>query len=147
MSKIKTTGYGWANAYHENNLDDLPLGYIKKVEAFFREMKMTLAEPFEKRRLDKKYKEKQMTINISEIKDVLPLGEQPEGNLDALGKLEEARKGLFKNLDILQANIKKLKDENKKLTEALGLTTLALGKLATEEPLLLTKDMEIKNEC
>ena len=145
MSKLKLTGYGWANAYHENDLDDLPLGYIKKVEAFFREMKMTLAEPFEKRRLDKKYKEKQMTINISEIKDVLPLGEQPEGNLDALGKLEEARKGLFKNLNILQANIKKLKDENKKLTEALGLTTLALGKLATEEPLLLTKDMEIKN--
>jgi len=28
------------------------LGYIKKVEAFFREMKMTLAEPFESRRLD-----------------------------------------------------------------------------------------------
>ena len=56
MSKLKLTGYGWANAYHENNLDVLPLGYIKKVEAFFREMKMTLAEPFENRRLDKKYK-------------------------------------------------------------------------------------------
>ena len=52
MSKIKTTGYGWAKAYHENNLKDLPLGYIKKVEAFFREMKMTLSEPYESRRLD-----------------------------------------------------------------------------------------------
>ena len=86
-----------------------------------------------------------MTINISEIKDVLPLGEQPEGNLNALGKLEEARKGLFKNLDKLQANIEKLKVENEKLKEALGLTTLALSKLATEEPLLLTEDREIKN--
>ena len=86
-----------------------------------------------------------MTISINEIKDVLPLGEQPEGNLNALGKLEEARKGLFKNLDKLQANIKKLKVENEKLKEALGLTTLALSKLATEEPLLLTEDMEIKN--
>ena len=86
-----------------------------------------------------------MTINISEIKDVLPLGEQPEGNLNALEKLEEARKGLFKNLDKLQANIKKLKVENEKLKEALGLTTLALSKLATEEPLLLTEDREIKN--
>ena len=86
-----------------------------------------------------------MTINISEIKDVLPLGEQPEGHLDALGKLEEARKGLFKNLDILQANIKKLKDENEKLREALSSTTLTLSKLAIEEPLLLTEDMEIKD--
>ena len=51
-SKIKTTGYGWGKAYHENDLKDLPLNYIKKVEAFFREMKMTLAEPYENRRLD-----------------------------------------------------------------------------------------------
>ena len=56
MSKLQTTGYGWAKAYHENDLDDLPLGYIKKVEAFLREMNMTLSEPYESRRLDKKYK-------------------------------------------------------------------------------------------
>ena len=70
MSKINTTkktieryiekngknGDGWANAYYKYDLDDLPLGYIKKVEAFLREMKMKLAEPFESRRLDKKYK-------------------------------------------------------------------------------------------
>ena len=53
MSKIKTTGYGWAKAYHENDLKDLPLSYIKKVEAFFREMNMTLSEPYESRRLDR----------------------------------------------------------------------------------------------
>ena len=52
MSKLKTTGYGWAKAYHENNLDDLPLGYIKKVEALLREMKVKIAEPYESRRLD-----------------------------------------------------------------------------------------------
>ena len=52
MKKLTLTGYGWANAYYENDLKDLPLDYIKKVEAFFKEMNMTLAEPFESRRLD-----------------------------------------------------------------------------------------------
>ena len=52
IKKLKTTGYGWAKAYHENDLKDLPLDYIKKVEAFFREMKITLSEPYESRRLD-----------------------------------------------------------------------------------------------
>ena len=33
MSKFKTTGEGWINAYYENKLNDLPLGYIKKVES------------------------------------------------------------------------------------------------------------------
>ena len=37
-----------------------------------------------------------------------PIGEQPEGNLDALGKLDEATKKLFANLDRLGENIKKL---------------------------------------
>ena len=53
---LQLTGCGWGNAYHDNKLDDLPLGYIKKYEAFLREMKMTLPKPFENRRLDKKYK-------------------------------------------------------------------------------------------
>ena len=35
-----------------NDLDDLPLGYIKKVEAFLREMNVKIAEPYESRRLD-----------------------------------------------------------------------------------------------
>ena len=52
---LKLTGYGWGNAYHKNKLDDLPLGYIKKYEAFLRKMKMTLPKPFESKRLDKKY--------------------------------------------------------------------------------------------
>ena len=52
MKKLKLTGYGWGNAYHDNKFDDLPLGYIKQYEAFLREMKMTLAEPYESRRLD-----------------------------------------------------------------------------------------------
>ena len=39
-----------------------------------------------------------------------PIGEQPEGNLDSLGKLDEATKKLFANLDRLGENIKKLKE-------------------------------------
>ena len=52
---------------------------------------------------------------------VLPIGEQPEGNLDSLGKLEEAVKSLMKNLDQLQENLKKLKEENKKLKALVGI--------------------------
>jgi len=37
---MKTTGQGWINAYYENKLDDLPLGYIKKVETLFTEMRI-----------------------------------------------------------------------------------------------------------
>ena len=70
--------------------------------------------------------------------NLLPLGQKPEGELDAIGKLEQARKGLFKNLDKLQANIKKLKEENKRLKDALGITE-------TLEPLILTSDMEVKD--
>ena len=70
--------------------------------------------------------------------NLLPLGQKPEGELDAIGKLEEARKGLFKNLDKLQTNIKKLKEENKRLKDALGITE-------TIEPLVLTSDMEVKD--
>ena len=66
------------------------------------------------------------------------IGEQPEGNLDALGKLDEATKKLFANLDRLGENIKKLKEENKRLREICGITV-------SEEPLILTKDMEVKD--
>jgi len=54
---------------------------------------------------------------------ILPIGEQPEGNLDSLGKLEAATKSLFKNLDLLKENIDKLKTENQKLKDALGIVT------------------------
>ena len=49
-----------------------------------------------------------------------PIGEQPEGDLDALGKLDEAIKKLFANLDRLGENIKQLKEENKRLREICG---------------------------
>ena len=65
-----------------------------------------------------------------------PLGEQPEGNLDALDKLDTAIKSLFKNLDQLQENINKLTAENQRLKDALGIV---------ESPLVLTKDMEVKD--
>ena len=67
-----------------------------------------------------------------------PKGEQPEGNLDSLGKLDEATKKLFAILDRLGENIKKLKQENKRLREICGITV-------SEEPLILTKDMEVKD--
>jgi cell shape-determining protein MreC len=53
--------------------------------------------------------------------NILPIGQQPEGDLDSLGKLEEAVKSLMNNLDQLQENIKKLKEENKKLKDLLGI--------------------------
>ena len=53
---------------------------------------------------------------------VLPLGEQPEGNLDSLNKLEEAMKKLFKTMDTLKENLNKLTEENQRLKDALGIT-------------------------
>ena len=50
--KLKTIGQGWINTYYENNLDDLPLGYIKKVEALFTEIGIKMCEPQESNRLD-----------------------------------------------------------------------------------------------
>jgi len=65
-----------------------------------------------------------------------PLGENPEGNLDALDRLDAAMKSLFKNMDQLQENINKLTAENQRLKDALGIV---------ESPLVLTKDMEVKD--
>ncbi len=50
-----------------------------------------------------------------------PLGEHPEGNLDALDKLEKAKDKLFQSIDDLQENIRKLTEENKRLKDALGI--------------------------
>ena len=72
-----------------------------------------------------------------------PLGEQPEGVLNALEKLEEAKDKLFKNIDELQENIKKLTEENKRLKTALGLV-VNYDNVDVIEPLVLTKDMEVK---
>jgi len=64
-----------------------------------------------------------VTLPPTSSSHVLPIGEQPEGNLDALNKLEDAMKRLFINLDLLKENIKKLKVENQKLKDALGIIT------------------------
>ncbi len=64
-----------------------------------------------------------VTLPPTSSSHVLPIGEQPEGNLDALNKLEDAMKKLFRNLDLLKENIKKLKVENQKLKDALGIIT------------------------
>jgi len=83
---------------------------------------------------------------VSSAPDVLPLGQKPEGEIDVIDKLEKAKNKLFASIDILQENIIKLKDENKRLKDALGITEV-------EEPmnaeaahgLVLTKDMEVTN--
>ena len=64
-----------------------------------------------------------VTLPPTSSSHVLPIGEQPEGNLDALNKLEDAMKKLFRSLDLLKENIKKLKVENQKLKDALGIIT------------------------
>ena len=81
---------------------------------------------------------KGVVTEISKEPDLLPLGQKPEGELDAMGKLEKAKDKLFASIDTLQENIKKLTEENKRLKDALGITE-------TLEPLVLTKDMEIKD--
>tara|TARA_R110002060_G_scaffold71336_1_gene79940 strand:+ start:234 stop:437 length:204 start_codon:yes stop_codon:yes gene_type:complete len=47
-----------------------------------------------------------------ETNGVLPLGQQPEGNLDPMGKLEKAKDKLFKDIDILEKNLKTLNQKN-----------------------------------
>jgi len=56
---------------------------------------------------------------------ILPIGQQPEGNLDSLKKLEDAVKSLLKNIDELQANLNKLTEENKRLKDLVGIVETA----------------------
>jgi len=71
--------------------------------------------------------------------NLLPLGQKPEGELDVMDKLEKAKNKLFATIDNLQENLKKLTEENKRLKDALGITEV-------KEPLVLTEDMEVKEE-
>jgi len=75
---------------------------------------------------------------VSRTPDVLPLGQKPEGELNTLLRMENAFNKLVSSMKLLQDNIDKLKDENKRLKDALGLTEV-------KEPLVLTKDMEVTN--
>ena len=70
--------------------------------------------------------------------DVLPLGQKPEGELNSLLKMQNAFSKLMSSMKLLDENIKKLTEENKRLKDALGITE-------TLEPLVLTEDMEIKD--
>ncbi len=71
--------------------------------------------------------------------NLLPLGQKPEGELSSLLKMQNAFSKLVSSLKLLQENIDKLKEENKRLKDALGITE-------TIEPLVLTSDMEVKEE-
>jgi len=68
---------------------------------------------------------------VSSTPDLLPLGQKPEGELNSLVIMQNA-------FNKLMSTIKKLTEENKRLKDALGITEV-------EEPLILTKDMEVTN--
>jgi len=81
---------------------------------------------------------KGVVTETSREPDVLPLGQKPEGELNSLLKMQNAFSKLMSNMKLLDENIKKLTEENKRLKDALGITE-------TLEPLVLTEDMEIKD--
>jgi len=74
----------------------------------------------------------------SDTSDVLPLGQKPEGDLNSLVRMQNAFNKLMSTIKLLDENIKKLTEENKRLKDALGITEV-------QEPLVLTEDMEIKD--
>jgi hypothetical protein len=79
------------------------------------------------------------------IDNLLPLGQKPEGELNSLLKMQNAFSKLMSSFRLLEENINKLKEENKRLKDALGITeTFEFSPIDTE-PLLLTKDMEVKD--
>lgn len=89
--------------------------------------------------------------------NLLPLGEKPEGELNSLLKMQNAFSKLVSSLKLLQENIDKLKEENKRLKDALGITETiepldlektkyrTYGIEVEQEPLVLTEDMEVKD--
>ena len=81
---------------------------------------------------------KRVVTEKSREPDVLPLGQKPEVELNSLLKMQNAFSKLMSSMKLLEENIKKLTEENKRLKDALGITE-------TLEPLVLTEDMEIKD--
>ena len=74
----------------------------------------------------------------SDTSDILPLGQKPEGELNSLAKMQNAFNKLVSTIKLLDENIKKLTEENKRLKDALGITEV-------QEPLVLTEDKEVKD--
>ena len=70
--------------------------------------------------------------------NLLPLGQKPEGELNSLLRMQNAFNKLMSSWKLLEENINKLKEENKRLKDALGITE-------TIEPLVLTSDKEVKD--
>ena len=56
-----------------------------------------------------------MNAEAARLNNVLPLGQQPEGNILEMEKFEKAMKNLFLNIDKLKLNLKILKEKNIKL--------------------------------
>jgi len=74
----------------------------------------------------------------SDTSDLLPLGKKPEGELNSLVRMQNAFNKLMSTIKLLDENIKKLTEENKRLKDALGITEV-------QEPLVLTEDREVKD--
>jgi hypothetical protein len=82
----------------------------------------------------------------SDTSDVLPLGQKPEGELNSLVRMQNAFNKLMSTVKLLDENIKKLTEENKRLKDALGITEVQEPMNAeAAHGLILTKDMEIKD--
>ena len=71
---------------------------------------------------------------------------------DILDRLDEGLKDLFKKIDGLEAENKRLKEENATLKDSLGIITeVALNEVKVKDDtkldtLILTSDMEVKDE-
>jgi len=94
------------------------------------------------------------SFNINDPKryDQLPLGQRPEGDErfnDALVTLENVFTKLLKRLEELEKSVKKLHETSKVLESTAALVDpfalLRSNQKKIKDPLVLTKDMEVKD--
>jgi hypothetical protein len=89
---------------------------------------------------------------ISSTPDVLPLGQKPEGDQfnNALLKLENTFNLIISRVNALEENLNKLQKTTERNSELIKTIVIFSDKLSwvpkdKEEPLVLTKEMEVTN--